>query len=51
MDILKQALALIEEGIREEEIFGDGIGANFIVYENAERMVNQYNDAVAKGLI
>jgi hypothetical protein len=51
MEILKQALALIEEGIREEEVFGDGNGANFIVYNYAELMVRDYNTAVEKGII
>jgi|688.fasta_scaffold2539034_2 hypothetical protein len=51
MDILEKALALIQEGIKEEQVFGDGNGANFIVYNYAELMVRDYEFAQEKGII
>ena len=50
-EILSKAHALITRAITEEGIFGEGDGANFIVFENAKRLVQEYNKACADGTI
>jgi hypothetical protein len=50
-EILKLAHSLITTAITEEGIFGEGIGANFIVVDNARKMVTEYLLACATGKI
>jgi hypothetical protein len=51
IEILQQAHTLITRAIHEEELFGDGNGANFSVMDNARKMVEEYNQACANGTI
>ncbi len=51
LEILEIARALIEKAIAEEKVFGEGEGANFIVFDNAERMVREYATACSDGTI
>lgn len=51
LELLEIARALIEKAIAEENVFGEGEGANFIVFENAERMVREYQTACSDGTI
>ena len=50
-EILKHAHTLITRALTEEGIFGEGVGANFIVVDNATRLVEEYNQACANGTI
>ena len=51
IETLMAAQKLIAAAISEEQIFGEGVGANYIVFDCAERMVADYAAAVEKGVI
>jgi hypothetical protein len=50
-DILKKAHSLITTALTEEGLFGEGEGANYIVFDHAEQMVLAYEQACADGTI
>jgi hypothetical protein len=50
LDTLKKAQALLNKAVEEEQRWGEG-EANFIVFENAERMVAEYETAIEQGTI
>jgi len=50
-EILRQAQTLITRALAEEEIFGAGNGANFVVMDSAKRLVEDYATACADGTI
>lgn len=48
---LKTARDLLDSAIAEEEFFGEGDGANYIVFNHAQALVTEYLDAINKGII